>query len=135
VRYFELKGRQRCFALDRYNSIDDNIHAVELTIMALRGVERWGGPEMMDAAFSGFQALPAPDGSPTIGRPPWYAVLGVDLNSTKEEIRRRYLELAKETHPDNGRQRHHLPNNQRSIRRRHKAVNQLDDIREVQGAA
>jgi hypothetical protein len=100
--YFELKGRQRCFALDRYTSIDDNIHAVELTIMALRGVERWGGAEMMDAAFSGFQALPAPDGSPMIGKPPWYAVLGVDLNSTKEEIRRRYLELAKETHPDSG---------------------------------
>jgi molecular chaperone DnaJ len=37
-----------------------------------------------------------------IGRPPWYAVLGVELNATKHEIRRSYLELAKETHPDRG---------------------------------
>ena len=41
---------------------------------------------MMDAAFSGFQALPAPDGSPVIGQAPWYDVLGVDLSSTKDEI-------------------------------------------------
>jgi DnaJ-domain-containing protein 1 len=57
---------------------------------------------MVDAAFMGFKALPAPDGSPMIGRPSWNDVLGVELNSTKEVIRKRYLELAKENHPDNG---------------------------------
>jgi molecular chaperone DnaJ len=30
------------------------------------------------------------------------SLLGVDVSATRDEIRRRYLELAKETHPDSG---------------------------------
>ena len=100
--YFDREGKQQCIPCDKWARIEDNIHAVNLTVAALRGLDRWGAKDMVDAAFRGFQALPAPDGSPMIGRAPWYDILGVEPTSTKDEIRRRYLELAKETHPDLG---------------------------------
>lgn len=94
--YFELKGEEKCFALDLYKNIDDNIHAIELTISALRGIERWGGGELMDAAFRGFQALPSPDMVVSTA-PQWFAGL-----QTVEERKKRYRELVKELHPDAG---------------------------------
>lgn len=100
--YFNLNGRSQCFPCDRWTTIEHNLWAIAKSIEALRGLERWGAKTMVDAAFRGFQALPAPDGSPMIGRPPWNVILGVEPNSSKEEIRRRYIELAKETHPDSG---------------------------------
>jgi hypothetical protein len=40
--YFEVKGKQRVFACDRWNQVRDNIRAIQKTIEALRGIERWG---------------------------------------------------------------------------------------------
>jgi hypothetical protein len=101
--YFERKGRQQCFALDKYTSIDDNIHAIELTIAALRGIERWGGAEMMDAAFSGFQALPSPEMIMAMPqRKPRHVVLGVNPEAPTEVRRALYRQLARRAHPDTG---------------------------------
>mgnify|MGYP001607642862 CR=1 FL=1 len=36
--YFNRKGKQLCFACDRYLTVDDNLHAIELTVQALRGI-------------------------------------------------------------------------------------------------
>lgn len=35
------------------------MRAIEKTIEALRGLERWGAKEMVNAPFRGFKALPA----------------------------------------------------------------------------
>src|ERR1700761_4486923 len=52
--YFTRKGKRLCFACDCYCTVDDNMHAIALTIEALRGIARWGTGDMMEAAFRGF---------------------------------------------------------------------------------
>ncbi len=99
--YFMWKGQQRVFACDRWDRIKDNIRALEKTIEAVRGIERWGASEMLDRAFSGFTALPAPGERP---KRDWRDVL--DLNAdersrvSKAIIEGRYRKLAAERHPD-----------------------------------
>jgi hypothetical protein len=70
--YFVLNGKEQCIPCDKWDRTEDNIKAIGKTIEALRGLDRWGAKDMVDAAFMGFKALPAPDGSPMIGRAPWY---------------------------------------------------------------
>jgi DnaJ domain len=92
--YFTHNGRQMCFACDRWETIRENMQAVSKTIEALRGIERWGSGSMVEQAFTGFVALPAPK-SP-------HEVLGVRLGATPEEIDAAYRQKAKSAHPDNG---------------------------------
>lgn len=92
--YFNYKKKPVCFACDRWDDIADNLRAIVKTIEALRGIERWGTGEMLEAAFTGFAALPAPE------QP--FQVLGVGAHASKEEIERAYRLLASEHHPDKG---------------------------------
>lgn len=94
--YFTYKKRQMCFACDRWRKIEDNLQAVAKTIEALRGVARWGTGDMMEAAFTGFTALPAP-GQTTLG---WREVLEVPTTATKDEIELAYKRLRSKHHPD-----------------------------------
>jgi DnaJ-domain-containing protein 1 len=73
------------------------MHAIKKTIEALRGIERWGSGEDMEAAFSGFAALPA---SPT-GRP-WHVVLECRSDDSMETITQQYRRLTMSRHPDRG---------------------------------
>lgn len=98
--YFTLKGQQQCIPCDRWNSVDDNIHAIGLTVEALRGLERWGAKEMVDAAFSGFKALPAP--SPGSLDQGWWTVLGLTQNASRQDVEMAYRQLVKKHHPDVG---------------------------------
>lgn len=55
---------------------------------------------MIDAAFAGFQALPASaDAACELA---WWQVLGVSRNATEDEIRKAGRRLAKIHHPDVG---------------------------------
>jgi len=90
--YFTLKKKPMCFACDRWNRVEENMRAIALTIGALRGIERWGSGSMLEQAFSGFAALPAPE-------QPWQ-VLGVKHDSSRAEIETAYKRLASENHPD-----------------------------------
>ncbi len=92
--YFMHKGKQMCFACDRWDSIQDNIYAVAMTIEALRGIERWGSGDMVNQAFSGFVALPAPKRAEE--------VLGVRAGASHDEIETAWREKAKRYHPDKG---------------------------------
>jgi len=92
--YFILKKKPMCFACDRWDKVEDNMQAVAKTIEALRGIERWGSGQMVEQAFTGFAALPAPE-------QPWQ-VLGLDSHATKDQVREAYRRLASDNHPDRG---------------------------------
>ncbi|HLX29790.1 MAG TPA: J domain-containing protein [Casimicrobiaceae bacterium] len=93
--YWETrKHEHRVMAIDRYTEVADNLAAVALTLAAMRAIERHGGAQILDRAFTGFEALPAP---------------GDDWKWRDEfaglapgEIDRRYRELAAQHHPDKG---------------------------------
>jgi hypothetical protein len=90
------KGKaRRCMAIDRYNRVADNMAAIAATLEAMRKIERHGGAEILDRAFTGFTALPAPE-------QPWQ-VLGLETsNPTREQIDDAYRRLASQHHPDQG---------------------------------
>ena len=87
--YFDYKGKPMCFACDRYTTIEANTRAIQLSIAAIRGLERWGASDMMERAFTGFVALEAP-------RSDWRDVL--DATDPEGSYRR----LRSQHHPDKG---------------------------------
>lgn len=94
--YFVLAGQQRAIPCDRWVYVQDNLRAVELTIGALRGIDRWGTGEIVAAAFRGFAALP--EG----GSAAWWRVLEVAPDASEVEVEAAYRALAKRHHPDAG---------------------------------
>ena len=50
----------KCMAIDRYDRVADNLAAVAATLDAMRAIERHGGAAILERAFAGFTALPAP---------------------------------------------------------------------------
>lgn len=93
--YFTLDGVQKCFPCDKWKRVEDNIHAIELTISALRGIERWGSKNMVDAAFQGFKALPEHT-APNEEKKRYFQGM------KKAEAITIFKELAKKMHPDLG---------------------------------
>ena len=97
--YFMLDARETCIAIDRFDRVADNLRAVAKTIEAMRGIERWGGASLVAAAFTGFQALPAPGET---SAPPWWVVLGVAEDASVDEINAAGRAAAGKLHPDKG---------------------------------
>ncbi len=92
--YFTLKKRALAMACDRYTSAAANMRSLGLAIDAMRQLDRHGGGTMMDRAFEGFSALPAP------GKAHWSTVLGVPIDASIEQIDAAYQRGARECHPD-----------------------------------
>ncbi len=95
--YFEDQGRRRCIAVDQYTTVEDNLAAVAATLEAMRAIERHGGAEVLDRAFTGFAALPPPRDDR-----PWWEVLGVHQTATKDEIRAAYRQKVSTVHEAKG---------------------------------
>ncbi len=93
--YFELKKKPMCFACDRWDAVQDNMQAIAKTIEALRGIERWGSGSMVEQAFTGFLALPAPE-------QPWQTLGLSTSNPTRDEVEQAHRRLAMKHHPDRG---------------------------------
>jgi hypothetical protein len=98
VYYTDRKGRQKCFACDRWRKVEENMRAVAKAIEALRGIARWGTGEMVEAAFTGFSALPPA----TVTQRRWHEVLGLPPASTRDQVAEAYRRLSLERHPDRG---------------------------------
>lgn len=88
------KGEMKVMAIDRYDRVADNLAAIAATLDAMRAIERHGGAQILDRAFTGFDALPPPKS--------WREILGLGANCSLEQARVAYRELAKKHHPDNG---------------------------------
>jgi hypothetical protein len=98
VYWLARKQERRCMAIDRYTTVADNLDAIAATLEAMRAIERHGGAEILDRAFTGFLALPEKASEP------WREVLeipnGVHPNATY--IENRFRKLALKHHPDHG---------------------------------
>ena len=88
---------RKCMAIDLYTTVADNLGAIAATLEAMRAIERHGGAEILDRAFTGFAALPSSTSRP------WREVFGIpDAPPIREGIELRYKELARKFHPDTG---------------------------------
>lgn len=101
--YFLYKKRQMSFACDRWEKIEHNMQAIAKTIEALRGIARWGTGDMLEAAFTGFTALPPPSASaPAVqAKRHWRDVFGTAVR-TRADLQEVYRRLAAAFHPDRG---------------------------------
>lgn len=90
--YFQLEGKPRCFACDRWDRVADNLGAIAAHIEALRSIDRYG-VGTRDQAFAGYLQLEAPAVE-------WWTVLGVKPNATLDDVEEAFRRLAKELHPD-----------------------------------
>lgn len=100
--YFKLDGADQCIPCDKWWTIADNMHAIELTIGALRGLDRWGAKEMVNAAFRGFKALPETAIVTPYQKRAWYEVLEVAQTASAEVIKAAYRQKMLKAHPDHG---------------------------------
>lgn len=92
------KTRQLVIARDAYITVHDNLRSIGLAIEHLRGLERHGGANLMERAFSGFAALPPPEKAVK----PWWEVLGCSPDAPEWMIEGAYKHQAKTKHPDRG---------------------------------
>lgn len=100
--YFSLNGEQQCIPCDRWTTVADNMQAIRKTIEALRGLDRWGAREIVNAAFRGFKALPASVIVTPYTARPWNDVLEVAATASPEVVRAAYKQMALKHHPDQG---------------------------------
>lgn len=98
VYWQERGGARRVMAIDQYLTVADNLAAIAATLEAMRAIERHGGAQILERAFTGFTALPAPGAEKT-----WREVLGVPAGERDiEAVRAAFRRQAAEHHPDRG---------------------------------
>lgn len=99
--YFGWKGKQHVLACDRWDRIKDNIRALEKTVEAMRGIDRWGASTILERSFEAFVALPPSAGA---RKRTWRQVLGFppSSNPDRQGIEIQYRARAKKCHPDAG---------------------------------
>lgn len=95
--YFDWGGNQMCVPVDRYETPEENLQAIYHLIEADRTKLRHGGYEFVMAEKRGDMAmLPDPN------QRDWREVLGINGETSLEEVRKKYKQLAKQHHSDRG---------------------------------
>ncbi len=100
--YFKLNSENQCIPCDKWHKVEDNLRAISKTIDALRGIERWGAKEMVNAAFRGFKALPETIIMGAGTARVWHEVLEVSPQASFDVIEAAYKRLLHKVHPDKG---------------------------------
>ncbi|MDE2103259.1 MAG: J domain-containing protein [Patescibacteria group bacterium] len=96
--YWQSPQGGRVMAIDAYTTVAGNLAAIAATLEAMRAIERHGGAAILERAFTGFAALPAPGAPKT-----WREVLGIAPDCRDlEYVRGSYRLLAQCAHPDRG---------------------------------
>ncbi|HVI00888.1 MAG TPA: hypothetical protein VM869_19360 [Enhygromyxa sp.] len=100
--YFKRAGKPYCMAVDRYDRVADNMHALALVIESYRAIERHGGATLLEQATFGFMALgPAPEHR----REPLTKaekLRAIAASTSNEHERQRMLERAAQLEANNG---------------------------------
>lgn len=103
--YFTLNKQEKCIAVDKWIRVADNMQAIAKIVEALRGLDRWGSKDLIDAAFRGFTALPESIVTPPPKRD-WWDVLGLEKPSGigygQSTLKSAYRSKARHAHPDTG---------------------------------
>lgn len=87
----------KVIAIDQYDRVADNIYAIAKTLEAMRGIERWGGGEILERTFTGFTALPSPG---MVNGP--HEVLEVSRLASEADLKDAYRRMLSKSHPDKG---------------------------------
>lgn len=90
--YFQRRGKPYVLACDRYKDAEGNMRSLALALEAMRQLERHGGGVMMEKAFEGFIALPAP--------PKPHEILGVSPDADEATVRKAWRAKIADNHPD-----------------------------------
>ena len=102
------KGREMVLACDRWKHVTFNVRAIDMTLEALRGVDRWGTSKMVEQAFAGFAALPPPGGTSEPAPRTWREIFQVVAFTTLAPkdllavVKSRHRVMIQEAHPDAG---------------------------------
>lgn len=100
VYWMDSRQRNMAMAIDLYDRVADNLAAIAATLEAIRSIERHGGAAILERAYTGFLALPAPSGGT---RRSWRDVLDLhEKRATRDDVNRCYRALAALRHPDRG---------------------------------
>lgn len=91
--------QHRVIAVDRYDRLADNLYAIGRTLEAMRGIDRWGGGEILERTFTGFAALPPPDKAGGIDP---HQIIGIESDAKAHEKMRAYRSALSTAHPDHG---------------------------------
>ncbi|KQI68728.1 hypothetical protein AN189_07470 [Loktanella sp. 3ANDIMAR09] len=94
--YFTRKKRQIALCCDTYRRPYENIRALGLAIKSLRDMDRHGAGQILDQAFEGLTALPAPGATDEADNRAWWVVLGCQPNASADEVRAAYKKQARE---------------------------------------
>jgi hypothetical protein len=95
--YFNYKGEDKVIACDKWKYIHENLRAVEKSLEAIRGLERWGCSDIISRAMGGLKEL-AENAGESNGA--WWQVLGVDQDAPPTYIEAAYKQKVKIYHPD-----------------------------------
>lgn len=107
--YWTAERGPRVMACDSWRTVKENLRAVGLSIQALRTIERAGATQILERAYQGFAALPAPSVE-ECAYPWWHEALGVPPEIARESphritpelIEKLYRARARAAHPDSG---------------------------------
>jgi hypothetical protein len=108
VLYFKSADGPLCFPCGNYSRMEDNIHAIALTLENLRAIDRYG-VTLQHQQYLGFAALPAPATTGTVEQAAQFFASIAAAGITAEQVmadpeiyRKVYRYAAAQLHPDAG---------------------------------